>query len=453
MSTLIPVGYNEQLIYKFLEAKDEKGLKEYIRGYFTRKLKLSIPEFLKKNGEQITICAFCGRLVSPEFILGKDVNGCLAFIKVYPGKYPFMCSNKDCSARKLNPNSVERVSKSLGVSEETALQIIHNRNKSPFYRENYSSLEAYKQGQTRGSEFFKDRYGENAITHQKEMGAKISYKNSKNRYVAEGRLDDYNRISAQKAITIENLRRLYSEDEAQRVHDDWKEKIKNTKKNLIKKYGTELGEAKYKSLSIKRSKNLSLEGFIERFGEEAGLNLYQERCKKASVTLDVFLKKYGESGREKYAEFLRKIGPENFGSHGVSKESWRFFAPIVRCCFKQGLGKSEIKIGTSKRKEFWLSKKDYGFFFYDFCIPKLRIIVEYNGEGFHPNPAWPKEKWDSWRQVFSGKSADEVHAKYLQKVNLCKEYGFTVIQVFSSESVDIRQKEVCDLIIHKLEDV
>lgn len=453
MSIPLPPGYNLIKVTEYLTNQDEKALKRYVRGYFA-KGETSLPKFLLDHGAQVNTCAFCGRLVTPEFSLGKDDLGQLAFIETHQGHYPFMCSNKDCASRKLNPNSVERVSKGLGLSEAEALHLIHARNKSPFYRENHSSDEEYTKAQTRGLDFFTMVYGHEGEIHQREMAAKISYKNSKERYLAEDKLDEYERISAQKAITVENLARLYSTDEAKRRVAQWKDRVKETKANFIRRYGEEDGTKKYEEFLLKRSKNMSLSGFVEKYGEAEGKARYLARCEKASWSYDVAVKKYGKDlGDKKYREFLFRIGPMNVAKNGISRESWVFFGPVLKRCFQLGLVKDDIKIGTQKRKEFWLSKKGFGFFCYDFCIPRLKIIVEYNGEGFHPNPSWPKEKWDSWRQVFTGALADDVQAKYDQKVNLCKEYGYTLIQVFSSDPFDRRRDEICSLIESRLKEL
>ncbi|MDY0215272.1 MAG: hypothetical protein RBS24_07175 [Bacilli bacterium] len=50
----------------------------------------------------------------------------------------------------------------------------------------------------------------------------------------------------------------------------------------------------------------------------------------------------------------------------------------------------ELHVGIKGSKEWCLNgKKDKDIekvYFYDFTIPKFKIIIEYNGETYHPNP-------------------------------------------------------------------
>jgi len=99
----------------------------------------------------------------------------------------------------------------------------------------------------------------------------------------------------------------------------------------------------------------------------------------------------------------------------------------------------EIYVGIPNSKEWTLkinSFEKWGFI-YDFTIPKLNIIIEYNGEAFHPNPIWLEEdleKWNAWKHPYSKKSANVIYSQNTKKIQYAKENGFNVLEIWSSTS-------------------
>lgn len=96
------------------------------------------------------------------------------------------------------------------------------------------------------------------------------------------------------------------------------------------------------------------------------------------------------------------------------------------------------------------------FYLYDFTIPKFNIIIEYNGEKFHPNPKWIKEdfdKWKEWQSLYKNKSANDVYIETIQKLNFARNKGFIVLELWSSDSIEYNLQKCKELIqwnIHKL---
>ena len=205
----------------------------------------------------------------------------------------------------------------------------------------------------------------------------------------------------------------YTEDEAL-------EKVKeiqatNCLDRYIKKYGVAEGTQKFNdrrdnwketmnSPSIGRKRSLGLWRYIERYGEVEGERRYTEMRIKRNSKCSI--------GR-------------------ASKESVEAFSEIIDI-----LNGYNIKyyIGVEGNKEWHIfNKKEKKMFFYDLTIPSLGVIVEYHGEGFHPNPKWTQEKLDEWTQVRTGKDAKEV-LDYTEIKNLtATENGWTVFEIFSSE--------------------
>lgn len=69
-------------------------------------------------------------------------------------------TNKNCKGKKLNANSVQFVMGVYGLTDTEALQYIKDRNKTPFYKENYKNDEEYKKYQS-----LNHRLGESAYNN------------------------------------------------------------------------------------------------------------------------------------------------------------------------------------------------------------------------------------------------------------------------------------------------
>lgn len=99
-------------------------------------------------------CNFCNRIIAFdkfEYDIEASDNGYNIIFKSHISDKPYgkynVCAIKDCKSRILNPNSVEFISIAYEVSVEESLNIIHSRNKSPFYKENHQSLDSYSKFQ------------------------------------------------------------------------------------------------------------------------------------------------------------------------------------------------------------------------------------------------------------------------------------------------------------------
>ena len=178
-----------------------------------------------------------------------------------------------------------------------------------------------------------------------------------------------------------------------------------------------------------RQKTFSKKICIEKYGEINGLKVFKKRQVQWRKSID--------SKYHKHTQDQWRIK----GAY-VSKTSLDLFTPFyekyknIYTCYL-GLGKNE--------KEYFIwNKKLRRIFSYDFTIKELGLIFEYQGEHVHPNPEWPKEKWDNWKSAFSKQSADEVYNLYKQKILTAEQSGFKVIQIWESNSLIENQKIIDD---------
>jgi len=191
--------------------------------------------------------------------------------------------------------------------------------------------------------------------------------------------------------------------------------ITNCLDRYIKKYGIDEGTQKFndRKNTWKKTMNSSIIG------------------KKRSLGLWRYVERYGEAeGEKKYIEMrIKRNSKCSIGR--ASAESLDALSPIIRILDQNGIN---YYIGIEGNKEWFIfNKKEKKMFFYDLTIPSLGIIVEYHGEGFHPNPNWEEKMLTEWRQVRTGKGAKEV-MDYTKMKNLTAiENRWTVFEIFSSE--------------------
>jgi hypothetical protein len=163
--------------------------------------------------------------------------------------------------------------KACNISEQTAIDIIHNRNSSPFYRNNHNSEKEYKESQQRDLKWYKKKYGEKGEELFKKRNDKIK-----------------------KHSTYEYFCLKYGKEAADRIIS----KKVNSLKNMIDRYGDSIGLEKYK-LWVKNVSN-TIERFIERYGQEDGINRYSSFVEKARYrnTVQYYIDRFGyDIGLEK----------------------------------------------------------------------------------------------------------------------------------------------------------
>jgi len=109
-------------------------------------------------------------------------------------------------------------------------------------------------------------------------------------------------------------------------------KKSHTLEGYIEKYGEELGIAKFNERKEKSWWSKSLNGFIERYGEIEGQIHYENYCsiRKDAMSIDGFIIRYGvENGFIKYNEYINNVKKshtlngyiEKYGEK-IGKEKW-----------------------------------------------------------------------------------------------------------------------------------
>jgi hypothetical protein len=194
----------------------------------------------------------------------------------------------------------------------------------------------------------------------------------------------------------------------------------------------------------------TVEKYINKHGEKIGLEKFNLRKatwkntmsspeigKRRSLGLARYIERYGElAGTIKYLAMRKKRN--EIGRIGkASNESIAALSEIVELIHTHDYA---YYMGIPTNKEWFIYDAVLKrAFFYDLTIPALGVIIEYHGEGFHPNPTWDIEKWNNWKSVFSDADADSVYKVDQYKRHLAENAGWTVYEVYSSSSADSRR--------------
>ena len=179
------------------------------------------------------------KIIGVEYVVGKT--------KIKRSIPYCFGSNKQCELylKRLNPNSVEFVSIINGVSSASALQMIHDRNSTPFYQHNHKTYEDYKKSQSRGLEW----WGDNIIGRDRwitEANYSRSLDGMMSTYGEQQGTEKYQRMVELKSPSIENFISRYGDTAVIRMQ----QYLKNTSvvdklENYNFAYGVDVGIKEY----------------------------------------------------------------------------------------------------------------------------------------------------------------------------------------------------------------
>lgn len=188
------------------------------------------------------------------------------------------------------------------------------------------------------------------------------------------------------------------------------------------------GFTKEESINIIKTKSIfSLEKCQLKYGIDIGFDIWKKRQEKWQNTMK------NKPIEEILDINIRKTKRSKFWSN----ESIRIFEIIIND-IEEIIGE-KIETILWKQNEYVLydkiNKKPY---FYDLCLPELKIIIEYNGHIFHPNPNTLSAKdWKEWRNPFElNETADEKCEKDNIKIKLAESLGYKVFIIWSNENIE-----------------
>lgn len=181
-----------------------------------------------------------------------------------------------------------------------------------------------------------------------------------------------------------------------------------------------------------------IDWYVSRYGSSEGKLRYEKRIKQWLLSYKKTLEDDPTINERKLVSFCN-----------ASKESLKIFLPLF------GKYKNDITIylGIEGNNEYFL-RNGKTIYFYDFTIPELKIIVEYNGSKFHPNVQHLTEaELKSWKSLFSNESAELVLAKDEAKRKVAEHNGYTVITVWDTDNINESIEKINNLIKERLDEI
>lgn len=225
--------------------------------------------------------------------------------------------------------------------------------------------------------------------------------------------DDYNIIKAYSkkkyGMTLNKMIEKYGEEEGRKKWDNYCKKQSETntyeykrdkygwtkeqfdeynasravtKKNLIKRWGKKEGLAKWKKYVDRQIETKSKDYVIEKYGEEYWIDL----CKRKTLNLDTFIRKWGEEeGKKRWDNYFCITD----GGVTCSKISKQCFEDIIE--YLNSKYENEFGIFKNGNNIFYFDKesiktcgdKNYSL---DCYFKDFNIDIEFNGDVFHGNP-------------------------------------------------------------------
>lgn len=195
-----------------------------------------------------------------------------------------------------------------------------------------------------------------------------------------------------------------------------------TKKNLVARYGEELGIIKWEEYRSKQAFSNTKEYFIEKYGKNVGEQKYYDINSSKALTCENFIKKYGEClGNEKWLNFLN-----NKKRIGYSKMATKLFEEL-----ESKLGNDYTFYYEPKTREIVLNSNGTPYF-YDCYIKELKLIIEFNGDVFHANPKIFNSH-DNPNPFDKTLTAEEIWEADNRKINHALDNGYKIIIIWENE--------------------
>jgi len=269
---------------------------------------------------------------------------------------------------------------------------------------------------------FGKKEGENrfnkSLQHLSKNGKKGSF--SKDYWVSRG----YTENEARDIISSKNkeFAKLKTEKYSKKELSD----LLRIKNPICKEYWISQGFTDLKEIENLRKEYFtsSQTFFINKYGTEDGIFKFEEKYKKRK---DTIIQKYGSISL--LSGYIKK----------ASKESRIILDKLADLC-----DKLQIKYfyGIDGNTEWWcrdINDKSK-FYFYDFTIPQLNLIFEYNGVAWHPRGS--KEEFIS---PISDKY-DYLKQYDIQKIKSAENQNFKVIILWSDEDKIINTQKSIQII-------
>lgn len=256
-------------------------------------------------------------------------------------------------------------------------------------------------------------------------------------------------LNKSKGVTLDRLMKKYGTDEGTRRFDEYRNKQAYTntfeykrdkhgwtkeefdeynasravtKDNLIKRHGEKKGLEKWEAYrETQRFAGCKLEYFVEKYGEEAGTEIYNSVNKRKSQSYDNFVARYGDLADEKFDEYIRNRSKSTYSSD-IANKLFEYIDTRIN---------NESTYFSTKTGEFGMNDvENNSYYFFDYTCSTKKRIIEFYGDYWHMNPMkFNKEE----PHPTSGILAEEIWKRDEKKKEFAESRGFEVLIVWEYE--------------------
>lgn len=265
--------------------------------------------------------------------------------------------------------------------------------------------------------------------------------------------------------TLTDKKRTFSEQQFVSKYGDeigkqkWKEtlnkKLKTQKENFKNKkwkngrtleeyqerHGIEDGYKRWNTRNKRHSYMVSLQRYIDEFGEVAGTKMCHKL--KNNTSLDSFVNRYGdEIGKERYKLFIEKLLAYSENKPNYSKISQELFWRIsVELSVEL---QTKVKFAELNDEQFYYTGDDLKIIQVDFkCGNK---IIEFNGDFWHANPTQYR-KGDILQHPNNHILAEDLWNTDKKRIDWLKSKGYDILIIWESD-YNKNKKEVINKCIN-----
>lgn len=209
-----------------------------------------------------------------------------------------------------------------------------------------------------------------------------------------------------------------------------------TKENMIKRYGDDVGLAKWNDyVKLQSYAGSSLEYYVDKYGVEKGNSIYENINLRKSHSIEgIMARGYSENDAMKILEIQsQKL------CCGYSKISQELFWSIYNClseddkrhCYFQELNQEFGK----------LDKLNKSYRKYDFVITHKKVCIEFNGNYYHADPKLYKST-ESISHPGGVKRVRSIWDDDKIKKELIKSHGYSIMYVWEDDYASDPQRTV-----------
>lgn len=196
--------------------------------------------------------------------------------------------------------------------------------------------------------------------------------------------NDYKKLASQTTgVTEQSVIHKWGKTIGKQKWTEYKLKQAETNSYEYKRLKYNINKEEYNNYN--KSRGITLNNLIKKYGDEVGTKKYQEYVNKQKLTKswDYMVIKYGE---EKAKQINKSKIPQNLLSKSYSDISQELFNEIDNILLNK-LNKQYTTYFAIKNNEYIIyNKEKHKYYCLDYYIEELNLCIEFNGDYWHCNP-------------------------------------------------------------------